>query len=163
MFAPAVPQVMKDFGATASILGSLYVSVYILGYSFGPLLIAPLSEIYGRTYIYHGSNILFVIFTIACAVSKSSGQLIAFRLLAGMVGSTPLTIGGGTNADMFRVEERGAAMAIWSVGPLLGPVVGPIAGSYLGNSAGWRWDFWLITILVRGNSPVSQDRQLTGF
>jgi hypothetical protein len=34
--------------------------------------------------------------------------------------STPLTIGGGTMADMFRVEQRGAAMAIWSLGPLLG-------------------------------------------
>jgi len=81
-------------------------------------------------------------------VSNSLGMLTAFRFLAGMMGSTPVTIGGGTISDMFRQEERGAAMAIWSIGPLLGPVVGPIVGSYLSNAAGWRWCFWLVTILA---------------
>lgn len=149
MFAPGVPEVMMEFHSSSTILASMVVSIYILGYSFGPLFIAPLSELYGRRWIYHGSNILFVAFTIACAKSTSLGMLIAFRFLAGMMGATPITIGGGTNADMFRTEERGAAMAIWSMGPLLGPVVGPVAGAYLSQAAGWRWDFWLLTILVR--------------
>ena len=48
---------------------------------------------------------------------------------------------------MFEVHERGGAMAVWALGPLLGPVVGPIAGSYLGGSQGWRWIFWLMSIL----------------
>jgi MFS family permease len=65
-------------------------------------------------------------------------MLIGFRFLAGLAGSTPITIGSGTISDMFRTEERGAAMAIWSIGPLLGPVVGPIAGSYLSEAKGWR-------------------------
>jgi multidrug resistance protein len=148
MFAPGVPQVMRDFHSTNANLGSLVVSIYILGYAFGPLFIAPLSEIYGRTIVYHVTNVLYIVFTVACAVSQSLGQLLGFRLLAGIMGSTPLTIGGGTNADMFRTEERGAAMAIWSIGPLLGPVIGPVAGSYLSQAKGWRWDFWLVTILV---------------
>ena len=148
MFAPGVPQVMHDFHSTNQNLGSFVVSIYILGYATGPLFIAPLSEIYGRTMVYHVTNVLYVVFTVVCAVSTNLGMLIGFRLLAGMMGSTPLTIGGGTNADMFRVEERGAAMAIWSIGPLLGPVVGPVAGSYLSNAKGWRWDFWLVAILA---------------
>ncbi|KAF2099054.1 MFS general substrate transporter [Rhizodiscina lignyota] len=147
MFAPGVPDVMREFQSTSTILASLVVSVYILGYAFGPLIIAPMSELYGRTIVYHVSNVLFVVFSIACAVSSNLGMLIGFRFLAGSMGSTPLTIGGGTNADMFRTEERGAAMAIWSIGPLLGPVIGPVAGSYLSQAKGWHWDFWLITIL----------------
>lgn len=147
MFAPAVPDVMADFHSTNATIGTLVVSIYILGYCFGPLFIAPLSEIYGRSPVYHATNVMFVIFTICCAVSKSLGMLIAFRFLAGAMGSTPLTIGGGTMSDMFKTEERGAAMAIWSIGPLLGPVIGPIAGSYLGEAKGWRWDFWLLAIL----------------
>jgi MFS family permease len=51
-------------------------------------------------------------------------------------------------ADMFRSEERGAAMALWSIGPLLGPVIGPIGGAYLGQAKGWRWDFWLLVMAV---------------
>jgi len=81
-------------------------------------------------------------------VSSNLSMLIVFRFFAGMVGATPLTIGGGTVADMFRTEERGAAMAAWSLGPLLGPVIGPVAGSYLSEAKGWRWDFWLIAIVA---------------
>jgi len=39
-------------------------------------------------------------------------------------------------------------MSLFTVGLLVGPVAGPIAGSYLANAAGWRWNFWLLTIMV---------------
>jgi multidrug resistance protein len=94
------------------------------------------------------TNALFVVFTIACAVASNLNMLIGFRFMAGMFGSTPITIGGGTTSDMFRTEERGAAMAIWSIGPLLGPVVGPVAGSYLSAAKGWRWNFWILAIVA---------------
>ena len=148
MFAPGVEDVLVDFRSTSSTFGSLVVSVYVLGYCVGPLFVAPLSEMYGRVPVYHISNVLFIIFTVACAVSSSLNMLIAFRFFAGAVGSTPLSIGGGTFSDMFVVEERGAAIAIWSMGPLLGPVIGPVAGGFLAEAAGWRWVFWLIAIAV---------------
>lgn len=165
-FAPGVPEVMREFNTTSTTLASFVVSIYILGYASGPLIIAPMSETFGRTPVYHVTNLLFVVFTIACAVAGSFGQLIGFRFLAGIMGSTVITIGGGTVADMFRgthntqttsfhisltsllEEERGAAMAVWSIGPLLGPVVGPIIGAYLTEAKGWRWDFYLIAILA---------------
>lgn len=28
----------------------------------------------------------------------------------------------------------------------LGPVIGPVAGGFLGEAAGWRWIFWVLTI-----------------
>jgi multidrug resistance protein len=120
--------------------------VYILGYAAGPLFIAPLSEMYGRAPIYHISNVFFLIFTIGCAVSNSLNMLIVFRLLAGVAGSTVITIGGGTFGDLFSAAERGPAMAIWAMGPLLGPIIGPVAGGFLAEAAGWRWVFWVITI-----------------
>lgn len=45
MFAPAVSFMNKDFGNTSTILSALSVSVFILGYVIGPLLLAPLSEV----------------------------------------------------------------------------------------------------------------------
>ncbi|KAF1982316.1 membrane transporter [Aulographum hederae CBS 113979] len=146
MFAPGVPEVMREFHSTSQTLATFVVSVYVLGFAVGPLFVAPLSEIYGRMPIYQVSNVLFIIFTIACAVSTNMGMLIAFRFLMGCVGSTPLTIGGGTIADIMPTERRAGAMAIWAMGPLLGPVAGPVAGGYLVQAAGWRWVYWLITI-----------------
>lgn len=145
-FAPGVPQVMASFGVSSNILASLVVSVYIVGFAIGPLIIAPMSELYGRYYVYAICNFFFVVFTICCAVSNSMGVLIAFRVLAGCAGAAPLTIGGGTIADIFPQEKRAGAMAIWSIGPLLGPVVGPVCGGFLVEAKGWRWVFWILAI-----------------
>lgn len=92
---------------------------------------------YGRRILYQVTLVLFIIFTIACAVSSNLGMLIGFRFLAGLAGSAPVTMGGGTCADLFVQEERGKAMSVWAMGPLVGPVVGPIAGGFLADSLGW--------------------------
>lgn len=148
MFAPGVAEVMSEFHITDIQLGSFVVSVYLLGYAFGPLILAPLSELYGRLVVYHTCNLLFVLMTVTCALSRNMNMLIAFRFLAGTFGSCPLTIGGGSIADMVIQEKRGGVMAIWALGPLMGPVIGPVAGGYVTQSIGWRWTFWIIAIVV---------------
>jgi MFS family permease len=168
MFAPGIEEVTKDFNSSNPELASFIVSVYLLGFCFGPLVIAPISEMYGRVIIYNVFNIMFVVFTIACAVAPNIASLCVFRFLAGTAGSTPLTLGGGSIADMYRQETRGAAMAAWVVGPLVGPVIGPVgesvfltrvggvdllnrllAGGFLTQAKGWRWTFWVLSIAVR--------------
>ncbi|PWI66704.1 hypothetical protein PCL_04842 [Purpureocillium lilacinum] len=146
IFAPGIPQVMADFGSTNQEIASFIVSVYVVGYCFGPLLIAPLSELYGRAPLYHVCNVLFVIFSVACALAPNLGGLVAFRLLAGLAGSCPMAIGPGTIADLVPREKRGKVMAAWVFGPLFGPVIGPIAGGYLTEAKGWRWSFWVLAI-----------------
>ncbi|KAJ5628149.1 hypothetical protein N7490_010377 [Penicillium lividum] len=146
MFAPGIGYLTKDFHLTSTEIESFVVSVYLLGYCFGPLLIGPLSELYGRRIMYNVCNLLYVIFTVACAVAPEIGSLIVFRFLAGFAGSCPLTLGAGSIADMFVQEQRGTAMAFWSLGPLLGPVIGPVAGGYLTQAKGWRWTFWVLTM-----------------
>jgi multidrug resistance protein len=145
-FAPGVPQVLRAFHETSNIMATFVVSVYILGFAIGPLIIAPMSELYGRMPLYNIANALFVVFNIACAVSKSMGMLVAFRFLAGCAGSAPLTLGGGTIADMFPPQQRAGAMAVWALGPLLGPVIGPVCGGFLVEHMSWRWVFWIMAI-----------------
>lgn len=164
MFAPGVGKVMEEFHITDVQLGSFVVSVYLLGYAFGPLILAPLSELYGRLVVYHACNFMFVIMTIICALSRNMNMLIAFRFLEGTFGSCPLTIGGGSIADMIIQEKRGGVMAIWALGPLMGPVIGPVAGGYVTQSIGWRWTFWIIAIVVslvypdRNSAMLNTDR-----
>ncbi|KAH8721625.1 major facilitator superfamily transporter [Ilyonectria robusta] len=146
MFAPGVPQLLEDFNTHSESLATFVVSVYILGLAVGPLALAPMSELYGRVMIYHVGNVLFIIFTVGCALSTSLDMLIAFRFLAGLVGAGPITIGGGSIVDLTTIQQRGTAMSIWSLGPLMGPSIGPIAGGFLAQAEGWRWIFWVLTI-----------------
>ncbi|KAF6528707.1 hypothetical protein HZS61_000019 [Fusarium oxysporum f. sp. conglutinans] len=148
VLAPGVPALMKEFEASSSVLASFVVSIYVLGFAAGPLVVAPLSEIYGRNIVYQVCNVGFVAFSVACAVAPSLGSLIAFRFLCGVFGSAPVTNGGGTVADMVSPAHRGAAMSALLTGPLFGPIVGPIGGSFLAAAKGWRWTMWLVTIVA---------------
>lgn len=148
MFAPGIPLVEKEFHFSDSNLATFVVSIFVLGFAVGPLAIAPLSETYGRQPVYLISMFLFVLCTVACALSTNLGMLLAFRFLAGCAGSTPVTIGGATIGDMFPKEKRGAAMAVWGMGAQLGPMLGPIIGGFLAQAKGWRWAFWLQTIVA---------------
>ncbi|KAL1866428.1 hypothetical protein VTK73DRAFT_4733 [Phialemonium thermophilum] len=147
MFAPGIPEIMTEFHSTSSTVATFVLSIYILGFAFGGLIVAPLSEMYGRWPLYNVGNLLFTAFTIGAARSSSMGMLMAFRLLMGLSGAVPVTIGSGSIGDVMPVEKRGRAMATWALGPLLGPCVGPVAGGYLIQAAGWRWVFYLIAIL----------------
>ncbi|KAF2437533.1 MFS general substrate transporter [Karstenula rhodostoma CBS 690.94] len=146
MFAPAIQQVMTTFHSSNPLLASFVVSVWVLGYFFGPLVIGPLSELYGRLPVYTVCNVLFVLANVATALAPSLGSLIFFRFLAGTFGASPITIGAGSFGDLIKPQHRGGVIAIWSLGPLLGPILGPIAGGYLGEDAGWRWICWVLAI-----------------
>ncbi|KAL2044547.1 hypothetical protein ABVK25_012400 [Lepraria finkii] len=87
MVAPGVQLIMRDFHSTNQTIGSFVVSIYVLGYAVGPLFIAPMSEVYGRLVMYHICNVMFTIWTLACALAPNMGSLLAFRLFAGIAGS----------------------------------------------------------------------------
>ncbi|RHZ54901.1 MFS transporter [Aspergillus thermomutatus] len=149
MFAPRAELLAKDFGISNSVVASLMVSIYMLGLVCGPLLVAPLSELYGRLILYHVCNFVFLAFTLGCSVSTGTGMFLAFRFLAGCAGSAPLTIGGGTIADVTTPSQRGAAMGLFSLGPVFGPCLGPVAGGFIAESVGWRWTFRVLVLLAK--------------
>lgn len=140
---------MAEFRSTNAELGSLVVSVYLLGFAAGPLVIAPLSELYGRLPLYHICNTAFAAITVGCALAPNLNSEIALRFLQGAAGSAPLAIGGGTISDLIPQERRGKYMGIYALGPTLGPILSPIAGGFLTAAKGWRWLMWLLLIIVR--------------
>ncbi|PPQ78471.1 hypothetical protein CVT25_011866 [Psilocybe cyanescens] len=147
MVAPATEQVAQRFGINSSVLIAMTTSVFVLGYAVGPLFLGPLSEIYGRSRVLQLSNLFYLVWNIACGFAQNKNELIVFRLLAGLGGSAPLSIGGGVLGDIWHAEERGRAIAIYSLAPLLGPVVGPVCGGWIAERSTWRWVFWSTSIV----------------
>jgi multidrug resistance protein len=146
MVAPALTSIGKEFNVTSEIELSLLLSVFVLAYAVGPLFLGPLSEIYGRVIILQLSNLLYLFFNLGCGLSQTKAQLIIFRFLSGLGGSAPLAVGGGVLSDLFNAENRGRAISIYSLAPLLGPAVGPIAGGFISENTTWRWVFYATTI-----------------
>ena len=146
MIAPALRQMADEFHVTNTIQVQMMLSIFVLAYAIGPMFLGPLSELYGRSLVLQISNVVFLAFNTACGFATSKNQILAFRFLSGIGGSAPLAIGGGVLGDLFKPEERGKAMGIYAMGPLLGPAVGPIVGSWVAQYSDWRWIFYASSI-----------------
>ncbi|KAL4786577.1 major facilitator superfamily domain-containing protein [Aspergillus varians] len=147
MFAPGAAELIQEFRVTNSTVAAFTVSIYVLGFALGPLILAPLSELYGRLKIYHGCNLVYFAFTAGCAFSTNIAMFLVFRFICGCAASGPMSMGGGTVADVTSQEKRGRAMALFAMGPLLGPVIGPVVGGFVSENIGWRWTFRIILIM----------------
>jgi multidrug resistance protein len=146
MIAPALDAISRDLDIPNAIEQALTLSIFVLAYAVGPLFLGPMSEMYGRVPVLQLSNLIYLFFNLGCGLAQTRAQMTAFRFLAGLGGSAPLAIGGGVLGDLFTAEQRGRAMSIYSLTPLLGPAVGPIAGAFIAQRTSWRWIFHSTTI-----------------
>jgi len=112
IFAPAIEYTLRDLHVTSRAVGSLMVSIFILGYCLGPLFLGPLSEIYGRRPIIIISSWFFNFFLLGCSFVQNMPGLIILRLLAGIAGSAVMTLAPAIVADVYPVERRSFAMGI---------------------------------------------------
>ncbi|PYI35147.1 MFS multidrug transporter [Aspergillus indologenus CBS 114.80] len=148
IIAPAVDTISTDLNVTSTLTGPLAVSLFLITYSIGPLLLGPLSELVGRVPVLQGGNAFFLIFNLAGGFARSFPQLLAFRLLSGLGASATLAVGSSTIGDCFRPEERGLSIALLNMGPVLGSCLGPIAGAYITDYTSWRWAFHATSIFA---------------
>jgi multidrug resistance protein len=118
----------------------------MLSMSIFPLWWSSFSETLGRRTIYLVSFALFTLWNIVAAKSTSIGMLIAMRILGGGAAASVQAVGAGTIADIWESRERGRAMGIFYLGPLLGPLLAPIIGGLLASKWGWRSTQWFQTI-----------------
>lgn len=87
ILAPGIGALSREFGNTNSVVGTMTVSIYLLGYVIGPLFLAPLSELYGRRPVLGASNVFFCCWQIGCALAPSIEALIVFRFFSGIGGA----------------------------------------------------------------------------
>lgn len=109
----------------------LVITLFLLGYCAGPLLWAPLSEFYGRRWIFYGTFICYIAFTFLCAFTPNFGGLLIGRFLCGTFASAALSNAPGVLADIWGPVERGNAMAIFSAMTFIGPALGPVISGFL--------------------------------
>ncbi|KAL7937629.1 MFS general substrate transporter [Trichoderma chlorosporum] len=137
-YSGGISEIIEEFNVSTEV-AILGVSLFVMGFAIGPLLWAPLSELYGRQRTFFISYMCLSAFSAGAAGSQNIATLIILRFFAGAFGSSPLTNAGGVIADLFQAKQRGIAFSIFAMAPFLGPALGPIAGGFLGESKGWRW------------------------
>lgn len=122
------------------------ISLFVLGFAVGPLLWAPLSELYGRRHVMNASALGLTAFTAGCAGAQNIETLLILRFFAGSMGAAPFAVSGGVIADTFDIKTRGLASGLYCAAPFLGPCLGPFVGGFLSENSGWRWVEGLVAI-----------------
>lgn len=85
----------------------------------------------------------FVISSALCGVAQNMTQMVLFRILQGIFGASLVPLSQAIMTDIFPLEQRGAAMAIWGIGVMVGPILGPTLGGYITEMSSWRWNFYI--------------------
>ena len=114
--------------------------------SIFPLWWSSFSEVFGRRTIYIVSFTLFLIWNILAAVSVNISMFIVMRILGGGAAASVQAVGAGTIADIWEVRERGKAMGLFYLGPLMGPFLAPVIGGALAEALGWRSTLWFLVV-----------------
>lgn len=157
---PVASSIVEDLDGkhASSSTSALLVTIWELGEAAGPLLIAPLSEVFGRYPVMNGCNIAFISATILAVSSQSSILFIAARMLTGLAVASnvlnPAIIG-----DMFESEKRGSAMSLIMLAPLIGGAIGPAISGAIAQTMGWR----MILVIATGLAVLCELLFLTCF
>src|SRR6266446_6303831 len=102
-----------------------------------------LANRFGRKRILMVAVVGFVVASVLCGLAQSLVQIVAFRLLQGFFGAALVPLGQSVLLDIYTVEERGSAMAVFGVSVMVGPVLGPVIGGWLTDHYSWRWVFYI--------------------
>jgi len=98
---------------------------------------------FGRKHLFVACLTGFTITSMLCGAAQSLHEMVAVRLLQGMFGAALVPLSQATMLDIYPIEQRGSAMAIWGVGVMIGPILGPTLGGYLTEMYNWRWVFYI--------------------
>ncbi|KAF4162745.1 hypothetical protein CNMCM6936_001664 [Aspergillus lentulus] len=146
IYTAAIPSISHAYGCSSTV-ATLGITTFLLGFASGPLLFAPLSEVWGRNTIFRLVLGLFVLFQIGCALAPNVASMIVFRFFSGFFGSPTVTNSGGSITDIWPQDNRSVPLALFSAASFLGPVIAPTVGGFICQYTSWRWNFWVVLIL----------------
>ncbi|KAK7428723.1 hypothetical protein QQZ08_004818 [Neonectria magnoliae] len=145
-YTASLPGLIEEFDST-TISVTLGLTTYLLGLATGSLVVAPLSELYGRQPVYLVCLSIWALLIIPCALATSLTEILVVRFVGALFGAAMISNSPGSIVDIADPEYLALAMSLWSIAPLNGPSLGPLIGGFVYQYLGWRWDNWIVLIL----------------
>ncbi len=138
----ALPYMQGSLSATYDQITWVLTS-YIIAAAIMTAPVGWLAARFGRRNLFVVSLAGFTVTSMLCGLAQSLGQIVIFRIAQGMFGAALVPLSQSIMLDIYPVERRGEAMAIWGMGVMVGPIMGPTLGGYLTEFYSWRWVFYV--------------------
>ncbi|TQN68055.1 Dityrosine transporter 1 [Colletotrichum shisoi] len=137
----ALPEVAAAFNTSGTVI-NFTNALFLLMMGVGVLFWGPLSQVYGRKWIFVTSSVLFCVFSFATGVSPNLPAFFIFRSITAFAGTCFLVVGSACLSDVYRPTERGTALGWFLGGTLIGPALGPFIGGVIVTFSSWKSLFW---------------------
>ena len=146
LLAILIEPIRKELAFSDAAAGLLYGFTFVLFYTFLGIPIARAADRSNRSRIIMWSLALFSTMTAACAWAGSYWHLLLARIGVGIgeAGTGPAS--HSIIADLYPLERRSFAMAVFATGPHLGILLGFLVGGFVGEAFGWRAPFLIAGI-----------------
>jgi MFS family permease len=92
MLAPALEDISRDIHAGEEAT-NMVLSIFVLAFGCGPMVLAPLSEVYGRRVVWIVCSAWYVLWNTVCGFSHSQGLMLAGRIMSGLGASAEFAVG----------------------------------------------------------------------
>ncbi|KAL4740165.1 major facilitator superfamily domain-containing protein [Aspergillus similis] len=147
VFSSANSVVSAKFNVSTEV-GTLGMSLYVLGFAFGPTLFSPLSELFGRRLPILIGVFGFTVFQFGVATAENLQTIIICPFFGGFFGACPIAVVAAVFSDIYDNRHRGLAITIFTMMVFTGPLFAPFIGGFIVDSyLGWRWTEYLAGIL----------------
>ena len=143
---PALPAIADAMNVEPH-AAQLLISLSILSIALGNLMVAPLSDRYGRRRIVLVALGLFVIGSAAGIVASSLDMLVVARVVQAFGGGAAMSVMRATILDHFGPARAAGALAATATAILVAPMLAPTLGGFILEWLDWRAVFALSGVL----------------
>jgi EmrB/QacA subfamily drug resistance transporter len=140
VIATSLPAIAADIGTTAVAL-KLALTAYLVSLAIFIPISGWMADRFGARNIFRIAIGVFVMGSLACAVSGSLGEIVAARFLQGVGGAMMTPVGRLVLVRTTPKRELVTAMAWLSIPALIGPMMGPPIGGFITTYFSWHWIF----------------------
>ncbi len=134
---PAIPALQAglniDIGTATRTL-----TVFLFGFSAGPILFGPLSDRFGRKPVLLFGLTLFSLAAVACAHADSIGTLLAVRFVQGIAAGAAAALPAAIVRDVFTGHAALSRQSYVALVNAVAPLIAPLIGAGLLQLGDWR-------------------------
>lgn len=140
LFAPALPAIARDFGATPA-RAQLALSLSMLSVALATLFYGPLSDRLGRRPVLFAGLGIFLLGTLVCTLAGDIDTLIWGRVLQAGGAASGIVVARAIGGDLYGPDRAARIIAYLSAAVVAAPMLAVALGGLITDLAGWRHTF----------------------